>query len=134
MSREHKFRQLFQHEKYQDRKRWKYYDIESAVSGMYSDPLEDWRENPISPYLEFTGLKDKNGKEIYEDDIVKISGNDPMIAKIDWMEVDAFEVYGCNVWTFLGAYDREYKLGTNIQESVEVIGNIYENPELLNQQ
>jgi uncharacterized phage protein (TIGR01671 family) len=77
--------------------------------------------------MQFTGLQDKNGKEIYEGDIVKAKTRD-----------DKSNLYGFIVFES-GEYlieqeDLSFPLCTFsvIDEfSFEVIGNIYENPELL---
>ena len=71
--------------------------------------------------MQYTGLKDKNGVEIYEADIVKI---------IDYMSQEHIVVvkYDAKLLQFIfKTVDGHYSnMDTN-----EVIGNIYENPELL---
>lgn len=78
--------------------------------------------------MQYTGLKDKNEKEIYEGDIVKLRANHG-IGVIKYSDE----------W---GAFVIEYikprplaVLGMNYyKEDIEILGNIYENPELLGEQ
>lgn len=69
--------------------------------------------------MQSTGLKDKNGKKIFEGDIVKISGLLGTIESFKAMWICSFV-----------KYNNYQKVGFFAQE-IEVVGNIYENPELL---
>ena len=79
--------------------------------------------------MQYTGLKDKNGKEIYEGDICRLipteenKHNSPHMVGIRTVYWD--ETYFS--WYFTGFVT----ISWGGFESIEVIGNIYENPELL---
>jgi uncharacterized phage protein (TIGR01671 family) len=75
--------------------------------------------------MQFTGLLDKSGKEIYEGDITKTPEGatgkviwNSKFARFEWSD-------GANAWPL---NDEKFNYGP---DQDEVIGNIYENPELL---
>lgn len=73
--------------------------------------------------MQFTGLTDKNGKEIYERDIVRYdTGNFGGTRAIEFRN-------GCFC---IGGPDCGFLIG-EAELTLEVIGNLYENPELLKQ-
>lgn len=77
--------------------------------------------------MQFTGLKDKNGVEIYAGDIVKDRAG--FLYSVIWRKKKARFAYKCQEGSKTNMNQQE-----DIKDGIEVIGNIYENPELLEQQ
>lgn len=79
-----------------------------------------WERDDVVP-MQHTGLHDKNGKEIYEGDIVRIDGCSGL--------VEVF--FGGVSFRIKGNFEGSYILDPLRIDKYEVIGNIYENPGLL---
>lgn len=101
-----------------------YHDAVGGILMYAIEPMvkyDNWDKK--SPHLmQYTGLKDKNGKEIFEGDILKTEHGATGI--MTWHDVSAQFNYDCKepMWSH-PIYSMS---GDN-----EIIGNIYENPELL---
>jgi len=86
-------------------------------------------DEPI--FMQYTGLKDKNGRKIYEGDILKIDD--------DWEKWGfasgfvGYVIYDQGSFKLKEGeiYAPAYRLDSSAEEGATVIGNIYENPELL---
>ena len=82
--------------------------------------LEEWEELDDVVLMQYTGLKDKNGKEIYEGDICRLDNRDCDDGEIMWTT---------NEYRFCNDYMQESL--TVYANRLEIIGNIYENPDLI---
>ena len=88
---------------------------------------DDFQENAEDYILmQSTGLKDSKGVEIFEGDIVKFGNGTPegMIYKVEYCD-DTFTN------EFVGVNNSERHFLCNKQEPKEIIGNVYEHPDLL---
>lgn len=88
------------------------YDVESGM-------LADVTDNVV--IMMSTRLKDKNGTEIYEGDIIKNSYDE--IYTVKWFDAAFYLEEKYN-----GGFDYHE---LHLEDNKKVIGNIYENPELL---
>lgn len=86
--------------------------------------------NPNAEVMQYTGLKDKNGKEIFEGDVIAChdSRGDLIKHRISFEESEARFIVTCTDFNNIsGGVDQKW-----IDEfKKEVIGNIHENPELV---
>ncbi len=79
--------------------------------------------------MQYTGLADMNDKEIYEGDIVKLKYG--IIPLTEILEVVWSNDY-CSWWFKNICQDKHSGgAGMEYQDDIEIIGNIYQNPELL---
>lgn len=99
----------------------------------FGDEHDDWQE--LDNIMQYTGLKDKNGNEIYEGDIVRFNVyeyeklDSSIISEVKWCK----EL--CSLSIAVNERGTRGTLGhfLDLNKEVEVIGNIYENYELLEQ-
>ena len=112
--------------------------IRMAIGTMSDAEVKDFEEKtdnqPSIILMQFTGLSDRNGMEIYEGDIISFHKKKKPIGVV---EFDKFRGF-CLKWDASTAKIRDEILSDGMPGNLEskgspweLIGNIYENPELL---
>lgn len=114
---------------------WIIFTSDKHKLGMNPSPLENPFFSQQIKIMQYTGLKDKNGKEIYEGDVCRFNPikEEPVffhgLAYVDNKKVGgSWKIIRCD-----NEGGEEWGLDSSSfwNEDFEVIGNIYENPELL---
>lgn len=101
-------------------------EIDAAIyyqNGNGSVKVMDWVYVNPDTVGQFTGLYDKNKKEIYEGDILKVPGLGE--------KIEVRFVRGVFAFLWNGDLDDEAPINAPTQEWAEVIGNIHDNPKLI---
>lgn len=116
-----------------------YYNVQNSYDNLGDvtpyDPMDNfssWFNDDVAIVEQYTGLKDKNGKEIYEGDIITETIDDGDIGVHQ-----TYEVYWDEdqlLWAIRGVHSYDYNLHDELWQtnmSCEVIGNVHETTELV---
>lgn len=96
----------------------------------FNEGIRDMQEERYE-LMQFTGLHDKNGKEIYEGDIVRLCSQYETDDPVDSMHKIYFKNGSFRCCFHDMILNEKVCTGKEGNWNMEVIGNIYENPELL---
>lgn len=104
-------------------------------NGEFSIGWYDYKRSPPmvdNIIMQYTGLKDKNGKEIYEGDIIQYgSYKAAEVIYSDYLTSFCLKFNDGKDGIYARALGQCNKRLKYIDEDVEILGNIYEHPELL---
>lgn len=117
--RQHKFRA-----------RWA--DTGKLINGFMSNYSIDSLNNESFICEEYTGHQDRNGVDIYEGDIVGFRNRHTVYGFVDYCPLSGFGITWDVKTARVRKEDRLDRIPWNISTVWEVIGNIHDNPELLN--
>jgi uncharacterized phage protein (TIGR01671 family) len=101
--------------------------LEVPTQGSFESTIK----NPIQ-LMQYTGLKDIKGKEIYEGDVLRVGANLTCeILYIGANNNDYGDEINCAFHAIVYEHNRVIPIDGYFKDNCQVIGNIYENPELL---
>tara|TARA_R110000822_G_C15106231_1_gene472439 strand:+ start:241 stop:666 length:426 start_codon:yes stop_codon:yes gene_type:complete len=107
--------------------------ISEGCTRTYDTPNTEIEESEtLTNLMQFTGLHDEKGVEIYEGDIIKTTAgqnNTGQRGAVNILEVKMCMGNAC--MCFPGRETGTPIYPYNVSNSIEIIGNIYQNPELL---
>jgi uncharacterized phage protein (TIGR01671 family) len=104
---------------------WEHPCVKSA---MIKGKVGKFRIGDGVEIMQYTGLKDKNGVEVYEGDIIALEYNKDLIGEVFWHNKDMSFYQRNKKW---GEGIMNYRDLFGLDSDYEVIGNIHSNPELL---
>ena len=92
--------------------------------GLHIDHRTGWDSLKI---MQYTGFVDKNGKEIFEGDVVKSNNNHLFVINFKYGSFGANWIKDDFVW-------HGFATNSFIEKKFEIVGNIYENPKLITEE
>ena len=114
-----------------DLKRWTNYSIADDLPRFYDKHTGCWKtdkEGKRFVLSQYTGLKDKNNREIYEGDVIKVISFARWIGVVEYSDENQAFIFD--------DLDKKYRGKSTVfmnqfDDGFEILGNIYENPKLL---
>ena len=124
---------------------WMYYLDDPEDGGEVIGNIVLGLDERVIDIMERTEFQDSSGKYVYEGDILRVTthplrsippyqsqdGGNPYIVSIDKLSMGGFLLGDPEGWRFENNYQEIFITGIYEEDTVEIIGNVYENSELL---